>query len=71
VFPVPALLGVIFGVVSRGQINRNPGAKGKGLAIAGLVIGIVFLVIGVIFWIYVATSDDCYRDGSTFRCVSD
>ncbi|MEO6123707.1 MAG: DUF4190 domain-containing protein [Ilumatobacteraceae bacterium] len=68
-FPIPALLGVIFGFVGRKQISNNPQAKGKGLATAGLIIGLVFLVIAVIFWVYVSTSDNCYRDGSTFRCV--
>ncbi len=69
-FPLPALLGVIFGFVGKGQIAKNPSAKGKGLAIAGLVIGLVFLVIGVIFWVYVSTSDNCVRDGFTVTCVS-
>ncbi len=68
--PVPALLGVIFGFVSRRQIKNNPSAKGKGLALAGLIIGLIFLALGAIFWIYVATSDNCYRDGNSFRCVN-
>ena len=68
--PLPALLGVIFGFVGRGQISHNPGAKGKGLAIAVIVVGVVFVVLGAIFWIYVATSDRCVRDGSSFRCYS-
>jgi Domain of unknown function (DUF4190) len=70
IFPLPALLGLIFGIVGRGQISHNPGAKGKGMAIAGIVLGIVFLIVGAIFWVYVATSDNCYRDGSSFRCIS-
>jgi hypothetical protein len=69
-FPLPALLGVIFGFVGKGQIAKNPNAKGRGMAIAGIIVGIVFLIIAVIFWVYVSTSDNCYRDGSTFRCVS-
>lgn len=68
-FPLPALLGVIFGFVGRKQISSNPQSKGKGLAMAGLIVGLVFLAIGVIFWVYVSTSDNCYRDGSTFRCT--
>lgn len=68
--PIPALLGVIFGFVSRKQIKNNPSAKGKGLALAGLIIGVVFVILGAIFWIYVASSDNCYRDGNSFRCVS-
>jgi len=69
--PLPALLGLIFGMVSRGQIKHNPGAKGKGLALAAIVIGVVFLAIAVIFWVWIATSDRCIRDGSSFRCYSD
>ena len=68
--PLPALLGLIFGMVSRGQIKHS-GAKGKGLAIAAVVIGIVFIAIAAIFWVWVATSDNCYRDGSSFHCYSD
>ena len=68
--PVPALLGVIFGIVSRNQIKRTPGSKGRGLTLAGLIVGLVFLVLGAIFWIYVATSDNCYRSGNSFRCVN-
>jgi len=71
VFPLPALLGLIFGVVGRGQIKRNEGAKGKGLAVAAIIIGIIFLVIAVLFWVWVASSDNCYRDGSSFHCYSD
>ena len=68
--PLPALLGLIFGMVSRGQINRT-GAKGKGLAIAAIIIGIIFLVIAVAFWAWIASNDRCVRDGSSFHCYSD
>lgn len=69
-FPLPALLGVIFGFVGKGQIAKDPSAKGRGLAIAGIAVGLVFLAIGVAFWAYVATSDKCIRDGSSFRCTN-
>lgn len=68
-FPLPALLGVIFGFVGKGQIAKDLSAKGKGLAIAGIAVGLVFLAIGIIFWVYVGTSDNCVRDGSSFRCT--
>ena len=45
VVPIPALLGVIFGSVGRGQMKRSGSDKGKGLAIAGITIGIVALVM--------------------------
>lgn len=68
--PIPAVLGVIFGFVSRGQMSKQSTTKGKGMAIAGIVIGLVFVALGAIFWIYVATSNNCYRNGNSFRCSS-
>ena len=59
---------MIFGFVGRGQIAKNPGLKGKGMATAGIVVGLVFVALAAIFWIYVSTSSNCYRDGSSFRC---
>ncbi len=40
------LLGLIFGIIALGQI-RNRGEKGKGWAIAAVVIGAVGTVIGI------------------------
>ena len=67
-FPITGVLGVIFGFVARGQLKNNPGQRGNGMAIAGIVVGLVFIALAAIFWIYVATSDNCYRDGNTFQC---
>lgn len=39
-------LGIVFGVIGRRQTART-GESGRGLATAGLVLGIVFLVIGI------------------------
>jgi uncharacterized membrane protein len=51
VFWIGSLLGVIFGFVGLNQIRRTGGAQGgKGLAIAGIVIGFVgiaFLVLSI------------------------
>jgi hypothetical protein len=68
-FPLPALLGVIFGFVGRGQIKKI-GGKGAGMAIAGIVIGIIFLIIGIAFWAYIKSFDYCVRDGSSYRCYN-
>jgi hypothetical protein len=34
------LAGIILGIIALIQINNNPGQKGKGMAITGIVIGI-------------------------------
>ena len=47
-----APLGVIFGHVAISQINRT-GEGGRGLAVAGLVIGYVGMVFGVLYLIVV------------------
>ncbi|HEY5875052.1 MAG TPA: DUF4190 domain-containing protein [Ilumatobacteraceae bacterium] len=68
---VPGLLGVIFGLIGRRQIARSNGMqKGKGLATAGLVIGIILLVICAALWAYIAFSGDCEFDGGTLSCES-
>ena len=43
------LLGLIFGIIAINQINKTNGG-GKGMAIAGIVIGAVSIVISIIFW---------------------
>ncbi len=42
-----APLGIVFGVIARRQIDRS-GESGRGLATAGLVLGIVFTAISVL-----------------------
>ncbi len=44
-------LGIVFSIIALVQINKNPSQKGKGLAIAGLIISIVLplLLILLIF----------------------
>ena len=69
-FPLPAVLGVVFGFISRNQIKNNPGAKGKGLATAGLIIGVIFVAVSVIIWVVIATGTGCIRSGSSFHCSS-
>jgi len=46
-------LGIIFGFVARSQIRRT-GEQGDGLALAGIITGIVFTIFGIIWAIYVA-----------------
>jgi hypothetical protein len=44
--PVGAI-GIIFSCIALSQINNNPGQKGKGMAIAGLVLSIVGVMISL------------------------
>jgi site-specific recombinase len=54
-FPM-ALLAVILGAVAIGQANKKPDEfGGKGMAITGLVLGIVTLALALLFWIVVGS----------------
>jgi hypothetical protein len=56
------ILAVIFGHVALGQIKRR-GAEGRGLAIAGLIIGYVglaFTVLYILFWVVIGFSAGGY-----------
>jgi hypothetical protein len=66
---IPGLLGVIFGLVGMSQ-TKNGARGGRGLAIAGLVIGIILLLACAAFWSYVLASGDCEFDGGQLRCVN-
>lgn len=55
VFGLGAVLAIIFGIIARGQIKNSGGAqKGTGLALAGIIIGIVGIVGVIVFWVSVA-----------------
>ena len=47
-FGIPSILAVVFGHVSLSQIRRDPSQSGRGLAIAGLVLGYV-VIAGLAF----------------------
>jgi Domain of unknown function (DUF4190) len=56
---IGGLLGVIFGCVALNQIKQR-GGQGKGMAIAGIVIGscwLAFVVIAIVFGIIAAATD--------------
>jgi len=69
-FQVPGLLGVIFSLIGLGATKERM-RKGHGLAVAGLVIGIVSLVITVAFTAFIYSTDDCDTSGLTFDCSFD
>ena len=59
---VPALaccspVGIILSAIGLSQINKNPNQKGKGLATAGLIIGIISLVGTVFYYLFVFSSE--------------
>ena len=69
VLQIPGYLGTIFSIVGLKQ-TKATGKRGRGLAIAGLVIGIIVIIAAALVTIYVYTSDNCEVDGLfDFVCV--
>lgn len=68
IYGIGSILSLIFGYISLGQIKRDPRQKGKGMAIAGVVLGWVgiagaIIVIALIVFaaqsgVYDSTYDD-------------
>jgi|LakMenE01Jun11ns_1017448.scaffolds.fasta_scaffold8823727_1 peptidyl-prolyl cis-trans isomerase B (cyclophilin B) len=48
-------LGIIFSAIGLNQIEKDPAQGGKGLAIAGLIIGVVGLIGSLILWAFWGT----------------
>lgn len=46
-------VGIILSAVGLSQIGKDPTQKGKGLATAGLIIGIVSFVATIFYYIFV------------------
>jgi hypothetical protein len=55
VYLVPAILGLIFGIVALRQIRRE-GTEGKGMAVAGIVTGAAWLVLTIVIVLVVIAS---------------
>ena len=51
-----SVLAVIFGAVALSQIGKDPTLKGKGMAMAGLILGIVIAAIWIILIIFASSS---------------
>ena len=47
IYGIPAILGIIFGCISLSQIKQR-GQQGRGMAIAGIVIGALWLLLVII-----------------------
>lgn len=48
-----AILAIIFGGIGLSQTNKDPNLKGRGMAVAGLVLGIIvgiIWIIAIIWW---------------------
>jgi hypothetical protein len=52
-FFIGSILAVVFGHLAMAQIRRDPSAGGKGMALAGLVLGYVVLITSVVVMIIV------------------
>ena len=50
---IGSVLGVVFGVKARSQIQRE-GGRGLGLATAGIVVGVLTFVGAIVYWVIIA-----------------
>lgn len=52
---IPSLLAIGFGIAALLQIRKNPQYySGSGLAIAGIVLGVVFLIVYIALFLWTA-----------------
>jgi hypothetical protein len=51
-FGLGSIVAIVLGLVARGQIRRTNGAKpGAGLAMTGIVIGLIGLIATIVFFV--------------------
>ncbi len=50
---ITAILAIIFGAVAMSQTKKNPNLGGRGMAVAGFVMGIVVVAFGLLFVAFV------------------
>lgn len=50
---ITAILAIIFGAVAMSQTKKNPSLGGRGMAVAGFVMGIVVVGLGLVFLAFV------------------
>ena len=50
---VGSLLGIVLGARARTQIQRE-GGRGMGLAVGGIVVGVLTLIGAVVYWVIIA-----------------
>ena len=68
-FQIMGVLGTIFGFVGLKQ-TKSGERGGRGMAMAGVIIGIVLVLACVAFWVYFAANADCRRVGNRFDCTA-
>ena len=49
-------VGIVLSAIGLSQISKDPNQKGKGLATAGLIIGIISLIGTIFYYIFVLSS---------------
>ena len=50
-------VGIVLSAIGLSQINKDPTQTGKGLATAGLIIGIVSFIATIIYYAFVLNSE--------------
>jgi hypothetical protein len=70
-YGVGAILAIVFGFIARSQIKRTGDTQqGKGLALAGIIIGIAGIVLGVLLIILlVAVGHTCNNSVNSVNCT--
>jgi hypothetical protein len=48
-----SIAGIWLGIRARGTIGQT-GERGRGLAIAGIIVGVITLLFAIGYWIYIA-----------------
>lgn len=65
---IPAVLGVIFGFIGLSQ-TKDGARNGRGMAVAGLIVGIAVVALWGVLWIAVAADPDhCIEFGNSNNC---
>lgn len=59
---VGSLAGIILGVRARRRIAET-GERGRGVALAGIIIGVVTLIVAIGYWVFLAMHTGGYGGG--------
>jgi hypothetical protein len=64
---VPGYLGIIFSSIGL-RATKGGARRGRGLAIAGLIISLLVVAIALLVTLFIYTSSDCVNNGISFDC---